>query len=254
MKIALIQPDVVWEDVEKNISNYNALLSDVVAKTELIILPEMCMTGYNVRPYHISSEMLDKQLNWMNEVSTSRGCSVMGSILVNDEKRFYNQLVLVKPNKLVQIYNKRHLFTHGGEHLSYTKGNSCNDFSINNHLIRPAICYDLRFPVWLRNNTNYHMLICVANWPAQRQYVWDSLLQARAIENQCFAIGVNRVGKDKNSINYCGGSLVYNSKGIKIGELSDKQGVLNISLDMNELLQFRKEFPVLENRDEFKLI
>jgi omega-amidase len=190
----------------------------------------------------------------MTDTAIERKCSVGGSIIIKEDNKYFNRFILVDAAGNTHTYDKRHLFTMGMEDKYYAAGNKQTLVSVNGIQLMPLICYDLRFPVWSRNKHNYDVLIYVANWPKVRQYVWETLLKARAIENQCYVIGVNRTGKDGNNIEYLGGSRIVNARGHVVGNLTSEEDVLNYTLDLEDLYAFRKKFPVLPDADNFKLI
>lgn len=255
LNIALVQPDIKWNNVKENIEKYNSFLSEISGSTDLALFPEMCLTGFNLRPYHISDKDIELQYQWIKEAVKKYNTAIAGSFIYkHDNKNYLNQYLHQNTDGSTYNYKKRHLFTPGGEHLCYKPGTDPGQIKIKNWELKACICYDLRFPVWLRNTTGYHLLICVANWPAIRHDAWEILLKARAIENQCYVAGINRTGKDKNKIDYIGGTQIIDYKGKVIDSLDNKEGIIEASLNMQELLNFRKEFPVLKDRDKFEII
>jgi predicted amidohydrolase len=207
-----------------------------------------------MRSHDLAEPMGGKTVTWMKEMSIRLGCDLAGSIIINDKGRYYNRLVWIRKNGDRHHYDKRHLFRMSGEEENYSPGRE--RLIVESHGIRfmPLICYDLRFPVWSRNRNDYDALIYVANWPAPRKDVWRTLLRARAIENQSYAIGVNRVGRDGMGIEYHGDTMVCNAKGEIIAEMAPLEpGTLTFSLSVEELDKFRAKFPVWKDADPFRL-
>lgn len=249
LKISILQTDLLWESPEKNHTLFENYFTEQSETTHLIVLPEMFSSGF-------TREFTEKKpypsLAWLQKLSKRQKAYVYGSIAAEDNKNSYNRGLWVKPDGNYTQYNKKHLFKYGKEHLAFTPGNSILQTSIDNWIIRPLICYDLRFPVWSRNTKPYYdILIYVASWPAARRDAWKSLLKARAIENQCYVIGVNRTGKDGNNLEYSGDSCVFDYNGVNIFEAEDRVGRFDITLSYLELLEFRKKFPFLEDADSW---
>lgn len=265
MKLTIIQAQIEWENREKNIQHFEKLIDSIIDKTDLIILPEMFTTGFTMNPKKYAESADGETLKWLKFKSKEKQSVITGTIAVNDNGCFYNRLYWVNPIGELKTYDKRHLFSIGSENQFYKPGSEKIITHINKWKFCPLICYDLRFPVWSRNrfqinNTNskanwdYDVLIYVANWPEIRIYAWKQLLIARAIENQSYVIGLNRVGIDGNGIKHSGDSLVINPKGEVIYHLKENQEqVQNAILDWEYLEKFRKEFPVGLDADNFKI-
>ena len=253
LHVLLIQPDTVWEDVDNNLIRCDELIKNYPQKTDLIILPEMFPTGFIVEPGDSCRSSQDHILDWMKMKAREYQALVMGSIPYHDEGHWYNRLFSVRPDGTSQFYDKRHLFTMGEEEKNYCPGQQDILLDFRGWKILPRICYDLRFPVWSRNTSGYDLMVLVANWPAERRKVWNILLPARAIENQAYIAGVNRVGKDGRGIKYQGGSMIVSPYGDIVSLLDDQEGVLGYTLKKNVLARFRKKFPVLNDRDQFEL-
>lgn len=256
MKLSLIQTTLVWENQEENRKQLGVLIDFIKETTDLIVLPEMFTTGFTMKP-ELFAESIEssKTLVWLKEKAQQKNCVITGSASIKDGDKYYNRLFWVHPSGNVQTYNKRHLFRMGQEHAHYTAGTKRLITKINDWNICPQVCYDLRFPVWSRNrftenkdnsvSAEYDVLIYIANWPEVRRYPWKHLLIARAIENQCYVIGLNRVGLDGNGIEHCGDSLIINPRGEVIHELPlNETCVYTATLDKQYLLDFRKVFPV----------
>lgn len=240
MKVELLQKDLVWADPEANLAAFDA---EIAARpgADLYVLPEMFTTGFATRPEGIA-ESEGKGLAWMKRISSERGCAVAGSIATLENGKYYNRFYFVTPEKVWQ-YDKHHLFTYSGEHHHFTAGNEKVIAEWQGVRFRLAVCYDLRFPVWLRNaDPAYDALVIVASWPSPRAEAWKALLRARAIENQCYVIGVNRIGDDP-SCHYSGDSAFIDAYGQDAEEI-----------DMDALRAFREKFPVLKDADKFETL
>jgi predicted amidohydrolase len=223
-----------------------------VEKTDLIVLPEMFTTGFSMNPEKLKESMDGIALQWMKKQASEKDAAVVGSLIIEDNEKVFNRLVWVFPNDQIEIYDKRHLFTMGEENRHYSAGTEKLIVEYKGWRFCPLICYDLRFPVWSRNTENYDVLIYVANWPVPRHKVWKTLLQARAIENQAYCIGVNRVGKDGPGLNYYGDSCLTDAKG-NARFLGGSEQVASFEISLDELHKFREKFPVLNDRDEFNM-
>jgi len=253
MKVTIIQSNIIWEDVEGNLKQFSKKINSIQEETDLIVLPEMFSTGFSMKPEKFASfEKL--QIEWLAEHARNKNTIVTGSIISKKNMHYFNSLIWMQPNGKFSVYNKRHLFTFAGEDKFYTSGNSILTTKIQDWKIRPLICYDLRFPVWSRNKKDYDVLIYIANWPERRNDAWDILLKARAIENQCYVIGVNRVGEDGNKIDHSGDSAVIDPKGNVISKIKNhEESIETISLNMEELNTFRNKFSVANDADDFEI-
>jgi predicted amidohydrolase len=197
----------------------------------------------------------DKTFNWMRNMASEYNISLIGSFICSDTNKHINRLIWMNPTGEFHTYDKRHLFRMGEEHKYFYPGNSRLVVNYRNWRICPLICYDLRFPVWSRNKEDYDLLIYVANWPAVRSQAWNILARARAIENQCYVVAVNRTGKDGKGIKYSGESLVIDPKGYAIKKgLKNKPGIINCAIGLDELKEIRQKFPVFEDADDFTII
>lgn len=253
LKVAAIQMDIKWEDVDANLNHLNELI-DPLVNCDLIVLPEAFPTGFTMDPAKVSSQKLNSVLQWM-QIKANEKCAVItGSLPYPTSSGYYNRLVWQKPTGARSFYDKRHLFHIEGEKKNYLAGKTKLIETISNWRVCPMICYDVRFPVWSRYQGDYDVLIYVANWPAPRRDIWITLLKARAIENQCFVVGVNRIGDDCNGINYCGDTLIINPKGEVVEQAeSNQEAIVSAELSLNELTQFREKFPVWTDSDNFTL-
>jgi len=261
MKITYIQTQLHWEDREKNLSHFDALLGSIKEETQLILLPEMFTTGFSMDPKKIAEPANGITLKWLQQKAKEKNAVICGSVAVKDRENYFNRLFWVQPNGAFHTYNKRHLFSMGHENEHFKAGAKKLIAQLGEWNVCPLICYDLRFPVWSRNKFkskegawDYDLLIYVANWPEARVYPWKQLLIARAIENQCYVIGVNRIGKDGNGICHAGESLVIDPKGTVISKPNTNQEwIETISLDRLLLDEFRTAFPVGKDGDEFNV-
>lgn len=252
MKISVVQPDVVWEDKSKNLRNLEVMISSLFDNTDLVVLPELFNTGFSMNPDRLSELPGSETFNWMKGIADKGNFGLCGSYIVNENNHFYNRFVFVSPGNEVWQYDKRHLFSMAGENMFFSPGTSRLIFSFRGVRITPLICYDLRFPVWSRNRNDFDLLLYTANWPASRSEVWNTLLKARAIENQCFVAGSNRIGTDGNGIYYSGDSLIIDPRGAIIAYAKpNEEGSVTGEISMTELSKFRKKFPVLEDADDF---
>lgn len=257
MKVIIVQSDTIWEKTDVNLPSIAGIIEKSnPGQGDLVVLPEMFNTGFSMNSETLAETMNGKSVSWMKDMAGSGKYALAGSLIIKDEGKYYNRLVVAGGNRVVATYDKGHLFRMEKENQFFTRGSENVIIDHSGFLIKLQICYDLRFPVWSRNIDNsYDVLLYVANWPASRRHVWNTLLKARAIENQCYVIGVNRVGVDGNGIKYCGDSQIINPRGRIISELEpDKEGTEQIELSLQELVKFRKKFPVWEDADRFKLL
>jgi len=250
MKVSLVQPDLTWENSAANIEALGRKIS-AIGETDLIVLPEMFSTGFTMCPESVAQTMEGETVSWMKAIAAEKNSAICGSVVIQDKANFYNRLVFVFPSGEIAHYDKRHLFTLAGEHNAYTPGRKKVIVDLKGFRICLQICYDLRFPVFARNNDDYDVSLYVANWPEPRIIAWDTLLRARAIENMSFAIGVNRVGKDANGHNYIGHSQAFDALGAPLLETSESDEVFTVELNKNSLLEARQKFGFLNDRDRF---
>lgn len=261
LSVTLIQTTLAWENADANIAEFDKLILST-NKTDLIVLPEMFTTGFTMNPSKNAEPINGKGLQWMKQKALEKNCIITGSICVEENKIFYNRLYWIEPNKQ-QHYNKRHLFRMGDEDKHYTVGDKKIIPTVKGWKILPLVCYDLRFPVWSRNRwqiadnklqADYDVLLYVANWPEARNYPWKQLLIARAIENQCYVVGVNRIGVDGNGFNHTGDSVVVNPLGQIISHTkASEENVETVLLDYEFLTELRNKFPVGLDADGFEV-
>lgn len=252
LRLALIQFDITWENREANIAQVEKMLLHE-ANCDLILLPEMWSTGFSMQTDEVSENEPGPALSWMIAYAQKLNSAIAGSVSVEDKGQYYNRLYFVHPDGRVDHYDKKHLFSYGKEDDHYTPGNERKVIDYKGWRIMPVICYDLRFPVWSRNNLNYDLMIIVANWPAPRIHHWDALLKARAIENQCYLAAVNRIGKDGNGLEYPGHSAVIDMNGISLISMDDKAGVEKIAIEKDTLEHYREHYRFLQDRDAFQI-
>ncbi len=252
LKVSILQPDPVWEDKKANLGLYDRMIGDLNSP-DLILLPEMFDTGFSMNVSRLAEPMGGPVVSWMREKAFLTGAVVAGSTIIRERDSIFNRLVWAQPDGTLDFYDKRHLFPMGSEHHHYSPGTERRSFTCKDWKVRALVCYDLRFPVWSRNDDDYDLLVYLANWPSARHHVWKSLLVARALENQCWCIGVNRTGRDGMDLIYLGDSGVIDARGKAYWSGAD-QGVLEYSLSLSDLHEFRKKFPVLKDRDNFTLL
>jgi omega-amidase len=255
LNITIVQPDIVWEDKEANLRQYERFIETAGAKKEVVVLPEMFTTGFSMRPEALAETMEGRSVSWMAEMAAKHRCILTGSLIIEEEGNYYNRLVWMQPDGKYGIYDKRHLFGYGHEDEHYTAGDKKLIVSVKGWRICPLICYDLRFPVWSRNSPEaYDVLLYVANWPERRNLAWKTLLQARAIENQSYVVGVNRVGTDGKDIAYSGDSSVFGPMGEPIWQQSQETCVETITLERETLNAVRSDLPFLKDADRFLIL
>jgi predicted amidohydrolase len=264
MKVTLIQTELFWEDRKKNLAHFDKLINSLKEKTDLIVLPEMFPTGFTMSPETQAEPWNGEALGWLKQKAKEKQCVITGSVAVEDGGKYYNRLFWVEANGDFKTYDKRHLFRMAKEEQHYAPGDKKLITTIDGWKICPLVCYDLRFPVWSRNRfkktsdtsceAEYDVLIYVANWPEVRNYPWKQLLVARAIENQCYVVGLNRIGKDGNGYAHSGDSVVINPRGEIISKTkANEESIETVELDRNYLEEYRKVFPVGLDIDDFEL-
>ena len=249
-----MQLNTIWESPSANKDIIERLFSDNQVETDILILPEMFTTGFSMEPEKLAENMQGPTLDWMQKKAKDWNCVLTGSIIINSQGNYLNRLLWVTQSGQISYYDKKHLFRMGEENEHYTSGRKIMLTKLNEWRFRPLICYDLRFPVWSRNRSDYDILIYVANWPESRREVWKNLLIARALENQSYVAGVNRIGKDGRDISYSGDSLVIDPRGQIISRTKPNiEAVETLSISLSELKDFREKFPVHLDADEFTI-
>ncbi len=252
MKISLVQPDTSWENKTENLADLENLVSPLFNKTDIVVLPEMFNTGFSMDPERLGEKPGQESFRWMKRIAEKGNFGICGSYIVNENKLFYNRFIFVSPGNEIWQYDKRHLFRMADEQNFFTAGKERVIFRFRDMRICPLICYDLRFPVWSRNRNDFDLLIYSANWPERRRSAWNTLIRARAIENQCFVAGVNRVGTDGNDIKYAGESILINYLGDTLADAGQNlSGVVTAEISINELSEFRTKFPFMNDADDF---
>ena len=254
LNVVGIQADLVWENPEKNRAFFEAQIN-TLENVDLVVLPEMFTTGFSMQPSTIAEKMDGGSISWMQKIAKEKDLAITGSLVIVDKSNYYNRLVFVHPSGKIETYDKRHSFTLAGEDKVYTSGTDKLIVNYKGWKICPLICYDLRFPVWARNTENYDVLIYMANWPVTRIKAWDTLLKARAIENMCYTIGVNRTGKDANNYQYSGNSLIVDYWGDVLSDLPKNEiGIIKATLDKNYLQKVREQLGFLNDKDDFNVL
>lgn len=251
LRVLMVQYDIAWENALSNHRIIEDMIDGRAEDVDIVVLPESFNSGFSMNMGIAAQNTEGESVRWMKIMAKKYGFAICGSIFVQDGLKHYNRFIFVSPEGRVLNYDKRHVFAYGGENKFITPGSSRLVIDYLGWKIFPQICYDLRFPVWGRNNLDYDLFLNVANWPKARLEVWQTLLKARAIENQCYVLGVNRIGTDGEQIEYPGHSMAIDAKGNVIGDMGAVAGVVNIIFDYEALHQFRKKFNVLGDRDEF---
>ncbi len=254
LTITLIQSQLHWEDIPANLAMFDDKMKQVPDEAQLVILPEMFNTGFSMQVDKTHETMDGQTMQWIKEKAREKNAVVVGSLVIKEQGNFYNRLVWMKPDGNYRTYDKRHLFRLGQEHENFTKGNDRWVEELNGWRICPMICFDLRFPVWCRNDDelNYDLILFIANWPERRSFHWSQLLIGRAIENQCYVAGVNRVGDDGNGVYHSGDSAVHNPLGEEVVKQSHDEVIKTVSLEKEKIGEVREKFPFLLDREAFQ--
>lgn len=258
LTITTIQSNLIWEERSANLRILEEKINSISEKTEIVVLPEMFSTGFSMNPGELAETMEGETVAWMKRVSSENGVILTGSIIIEEEGKYFNRIIWMLPNGQHGQYDKRHLFAYGEEDKHFGAGNKRLIASVKGWKINLLVCYDLRFPVWARqqsstNEPEYDVLIYVANWPERRSHAWKTLLCARAIENQCYVVGVNRVGTDGNNIYYSGNSLVIDPLGQVLYHMADEEDINTITLSKEKLEEVRSKFPFWKDADSFNM-
>ncbi|MGZ4035172.1 MAG: nitrilase family protein [Bacteroidia bacterium] len=272
LKVTIIQSNLHWENKEKNLKMFSEKIDRIPEVTNLIVLPEMFATGFSMNPEKFAEPMNGATVSWMKQKAKEKNAVITGSFICEESGKYFNRLVWMNADGTYSVYDKRHLFRMGDEDNHYGAGQKKIIVELKGWKICPLICYDLRFPVWARNTkieskiksqepeqknewtAAYDLLIYVANWPERRAHPWKSLLIARAIENQSYVVGVNRIGNDGNDIYHSGDSVALNGKGEAISSIRPNEDSMEtITLNYDELAEFRKIFPVALDADDFEI-
>jgi omega-amidase len=260
LTFTLIQTSLHWENKVANLQMLQEKIGGIKEKTQVVVLPEMFSTGFSMKPEQLAETMNGETVTWMKKVAAQKKVILAGSVIIEEEGKFYNRMIWMLPNGQYGYYNKRHLFAFAGEDKHYTGGTERFIASVNGWKVALNVCYDLRFPVWARQQFDheksfeYDVLINVANWPERRSTAWKALLQARAIENQCYVIGVNRVGNDGNDISHSGDSMVVDPLGEVLYHKKDDEDIFTITLNKEDLNNVRERFQFWRDADEFSIL
>ena len=253
LRICQVQPDIVWEDIDANLGILEGMLEKAEKDVDLVILPETFSTGFTMQSEKVAEGEDGKAVQWMKRMALEKQCYVTGSLIYRaQDSLIYNRLLWVGPKGIDAFYDKRHLFRPGGEKENFSQGSERKLFILGQFRILPQICYDLRFPVFSRNRDDYDVLLYVANWPASRQAVWETLTRARAMENQSYLIGTNRVGCDGTGTVSIGGTCLIDPVGNEVHRLDNKPGIVSSVIDLEKLRNFREKFPAWKDADRFE--
>ena len=262
LSITIIQTNLFWENKKANLEMLEEKIKNISIPTQIVVLPEMFSTGFSMNAPLLAEKMEGITIEWMKRISRENKIIIAGSIIIKEEDKYYNRLIWMMPNGQFGQYDKRHLFGLANETNIYTAGNKRLITSVNGWKINLQICYDLRFPVWSRQQSvienniltpEFDLLIYVANWPEKRNNAWETLLSARAIENQCYVVGVNRIGIDNDNNNHIGNSCVINPLGEVLYKKYNEEDIFTISLQKDKLLGIRESFPFLKDADIFNI-
>ncbi|MGZ3923412.1 MAG: amidohydrolase [Flavisolibacter sp.] len=260
LSFTLVQTQLHWEDKNANLQMLEQKINAIKQPTHVVVLPEMFSTGFSMKPEQLSETMEGPTLQWMKTVAASKKIILTGSLIIEEDGSYFNRLIWMLPNGQYGYYDKRHLFAYGEEDKHYASGAQRLIASVNGWKVNLSVCYDLRFPVWARQqfdddrNFEYDVLIYVANWPERRNTAWKSLLRARAIENQCYVIGVNRLGNDGNNIYHSGDSTVIDPLGEILYEKAHEEDTFTIQLNKEKLNEIRDKFQFWRDADDFEIL
>lgn len=255
LTFTLLQYDIAWEDITANIAYLDARMQEVPAESHIVVLPEMFATGFTMQPEKVGQSMDGFVVQWMRNTARRYRKVIAGSVVIAENGTFFNRLVWMLPDGRYHTYDKHHLFSYAAEDKHYSAGGSRSIVSVNGWKISLNICYDLRFPVWLRQSPDadlrYDILLLVANWPERRSYPWNILLKARAIENLSFVIGVNRVGADNNGIGHCGDSSVIGPLGEVLWTAANEVCMYTHTFKYRDIQEVRQRFSFLDDIDPY---
>ena len=258
LTVTLIQTNVSWEDKPSNLAMLDKKIMAIPNRTELVVLPEMFSTGFSMQPEKLAEDMDGPTVNWMKKIARANKIILTGSLIISENGHYFNRLLWVLPDGTLGYYDKRHRFAFAGEDKEYTPGHKRLIAQVKGWKVNLLVCYDLRFPVWARQQSaeapEYDILLYVANWPERRSHAWKTLLTARAIENQCYVIGVNRVGNDGNQISYSGDSMVIDALGNTLYHKAGEEDIVTIVLKKEPLQEIREKFPFWRDADHFKIV
>jgi len=251
LRISLVQASLIWQDAAANRRHFEAVIGELEGDTDVVVLPEMFSSGFSMTPRQCAEPMDGATVAWMTALAARHKIAVCGSLAIREGAAFYNRFVFMPPDGIFTVYDKRHLYTLSGEDRVYHRGRVHVVIDYRGWRICPQICYDLRFPAWCRNRAGFDLLVFVASWPDTRRQHWRSLLRARAIENQCYVVGVNRLGEDGNGYRYVGDSTVCEYSGEPIVELGREPRIATVSLDLSAQAAYREKLPFLRDADDY---
>lgn len=252
LNISLIQTALHWENVDANLQMFTQKIEGIT-DADIIVLPEMFNTGFTMNSTDMAELLGGKTTRWMKDLAAKKQAVITGSIIIEEGGKHFNRLIWMQPDGIFYTYDKRHLFRMGNEHEYYSAGNKKLVLEYKGWRICPMICYDLRFPVWIRNKNEYDLLLFVANWPARRAYHWRTLLIARAIENQSYVLGVNRVGDDGNGVAHEGPTMIIDPLGKTLKEVTKEEAIISAEINLNNVQAYRNKFPAWQDADNFSL-
>lgn len=260
LRLTLIQSPLHWQDADANLAMFEEKIWQIEEQTDVIILPEMFTTGFSMESEKLAEPANFKTFKWMKQMAEQTKAAIVGSAIIKEDQKYFNRLIWMQPDGQFKTYDKRHLFRMASEHDHFDPGSKKLIVEWKGWRICPLVCYDLRFPVWSRNNhltdlhrMNYDLVLFIANWPEPRVNAWDILLKARAVENLAYSIGVNRIGEDGNEVTYNGHSAAIDFKGYEMLQLGEKETIETVTLSGQELLKYRKKFPAHLDADKFRL-
>ena len=253
LTISILQADLIWENKEQNLAKLESLAYTISDHTDLLVLPEMFNTGFSMNTIELAETMDGQTVFWMKTLAKLKSCVVSGTLIIQENGKFYNRHLWVTQNGKLEYYDKRHLFRLAKEDKYYTAGKERKVVELKGWKINLTTCYDLRFPVWSRNRKDYDIILNAANWPVPRIHAWKTLNQARAIENLCYTIACNRVGSDPKGNQYSGHSAIIDYQGKVLSELVEKEGVISYTIDKEPLDLFREKFAFDQDQDDFTL-
>ena len=275
LTITIIQPNLHWENKRANLDMLSQKIESIREKTEVVILPEMFSTGFSMHPEMLAEKMDGETIQWMKRIAADKKIILTGSTIIEENEKYFNRLIWMLPNGEYGYYDKRHLFAYANEPQHYAAGNKRLIARVKGWKLNLMVCYDLRFPVWARQSPlpnpvrpfiragsppggeaqgqEYDVAMFVANWPEKRNHAWKTLLQARAIENQCYVVGVNRVGEDGNKIYYSGDSMIVDPLGEILYQKANEEDIFTYTLQREKLDEVRERFPFWKDADEFNL-
>lgn len=261
LNFTIVQSNLVWENIDANLQQFTKKIQSLPpTSNHIVVLPEMFSTGFSMQPSAFAETMKGKAVQWMKQIASTQKIILTGSLMIEEDGKFYNRLLWILPNGQVGFYNKRHLFAYAKENEHYTPGSQQFIAQVNGFKIKCLVCYDLRFPVWASQQTKdkneeelFDILLYVANWPERRSLAWKSLLVARAIENQCYVVACNRVGVDGNNINHSGDSMIINPLGEILSRSSNQEAILTQTISKESIQHIRTQFPFWKDGDDFSL-